>query len=63
MKHFRAAMSLEPGYLPARYNLEQFAEMVSPRIYAYTEKDCKMHDSPIKVIYGQNNIGHFERRK
>ena len=27
MKHFRAAYALDPTYVPARYNMEQYAQM------------------------------------
>lgn len=41
MKHFRAAWALNPAYLPARHNLNQFADMFcSRRVFAYVEDDC-----------------------
>lgn len=41
MKHFRAAWALDPAYLPARYNLNQYADMLcKSRRDAYYESDC-----------------------
>jgi len=41
MKHFRAAWSLDPTYLPARHNLEHFSTFFSKRNCAYDESDCR----------------------
>ena len=40
MKHFRAAWSLDPAYLPARYNMERYSEFLSDSQYAFDENDC-----------------------
>lgn len=41
MKHFRAAWALDPTYLPARVNLNQYADMYgTDRTYVYVEEDC-----------------------
>lgn len=41
MKHFRAAWALDPTYLPARVNLNQYADMYgNDRTYAYVAEDC-----------------------
>lgn len=42
MKHFRAAYGLDPAYVPAKYNLDQFGEIFPGGIRrcAYTEEDC-----------------------
>lgn len=40
MKHFRAAYALEPTYVPAWYNMEQYAQMYSTGKCAFTEEDC-----------------------
>ena len=46
MKHFRAAWALDPTYLPARYNLNQFAEIFNKEYkYAYDETDCPALDT------------------
>lgn len=39
MKHIRAAWSLEPTYLPARYNLEVLGTFTTGQV-AYDESDC-----------------------
>ena len=38
-KHFRAAWSLDPTYIPARYNLDNFASFDNQRKYAFDEND------------------------
>jgi tetratricopeptide (TPR) repeat protein len=49
MKHFRAAWALDPTYLPARYNLNQYADMLCKnRRDAYCESDCP--DAPEKGV-------------
>jgi len=41
MKHFRAAWALDPAYVPARYNLNQYADMYcKDHKDAYVEEDC-----------------------
>jgi hypothetical protein len=40
MKHFRAAWALDPTYLPARYNLENFGTFVPKGRGAFDESDC-----------------------
>lgn len=46
MKHFRAAYGLDPAYVPARYNLDQFGEMFPSgvRTCAYTDEDCQIKE-------------------
>lgn len=39
IKHFRAAWSLDPTYLPARHNLDNFASFYSVDRYAFDEND------------------------
>jgi len=41
MRHFRAAWSLEPSYLPAKHNLEVFGQYKITGTCAYHETDCK----------------------
>ena len=36
MKHFRAAYALDPTYIPARYNMEQYGTMYPSGRCAYT---------------------------
>ena len=40
MKHFRAAWSLDPTYIPARHNLSNFASFYPDVKYAFNEDDC-----------------------
>ncbi|MEG1180488.1 MAG: hypothetical protein RSD39_00495, partial [Oscillospiraceae bacterium] len=40
MKHFRAAWSLDPTYVPAVKNLEAFGQIFSEKVYFYDENDC-----------------------
>lgn len=40
MKHFRAAYGLDPSYMPARFNMEQYGQVYYHRHCAYTEEDC-----------------------
>ena len=46
MKHFRAAYALDPTYIPARYNMEQYGTMYPSGRCAYTEKDCPIQNDP-----------------
>ena len=40
MKHFRAAIALDPTYGPARQNLETYGTFYSAGTIAYDENDC-----------------------
>lgn len=40
MKHLRAAWALDPTFIPARYNMENFGSFHYKRVYVYTEEDC-----------------------
>ncbi len=43
MKHFRAAWALDPTYIPAKYNMNQYAEMFCQnRMDIYVPEDCPM---------------------
>jgi len=39
MKHFRAACALDPAYVPARRNMERYANLYSQGTYAFDETD------------------------
>ena len=39
MKHFRAAWSLDPTYIPARHNLDNFTSFHSVKKYVFDEND------------------------
>ena len=65
MKHFRAAWALDPTYLPARYNLEQYADMFCKnRKNAYTVDDCPQEQDRglYKTEYDEKGIGHIVKR-
>lgn len=54
MKHFRAALALDPTYCPASQNLDKSGTFYSIRGYAFDEGDCivsdhKSHKSIYKV--------------
>ncbi len=44
LKHFRAALSLDPSHAPAIHNLETYATLFSHGAYAIDESDCKSHE-------------------
>lgn len=68
MKHFRAAYALDPTYIPARYNMEQYRSISGRGIReAYTEEDCaeiceKKRDKQFYVKYDEHHIGHIVRK-
>ena len=39
IKHFRAAWSLDPTYIPARHNLDNFASFYSEKRFVFDEDD------------------------
>lgn len=41
MKHFRAAYGLDPTYVPARYNMDQYGAFFPTGKCAYSEDDCE----------------------
>lgn len=68
MKHFRAAYALDPTYLPARYNMEQYENIdnnfANP---AFDENDCikicdNGKDNQFVVKYDSHHIGHIVRK-
>lgn len=48
MKHFRASWDLDPTYLPARYNLEQYSNFFERKRGAYDESDCPAFAEPVR---------------
>lgn len=63
MKHFRAAYALDPTYIPARYNMEQYGQMHPTGKYAFTQEDCFVGNDPqFELIYDKHHIGHLVRR-
>ncbi|MGM9946581.1 hypothetical protein [Floccifex sp.] len=63
MKHFRAAYALDPTYIPARYNMEQYGSLETSKSCAYSENDCPIqNDSQFKVVYDSKNVRHLVRK-
>ncbi len=61
MKHFRAAWALDPTYLPARYNLENFGSFSPQGKGAFDETDCPPlpEKTEYQVEYDKNGLGHI----
>lgn len=63
MKHFRAAWALDPGYLPAKQNLENYGTFFSNGICAFDESDVlSAPPSKYEVVYDERGVGHMVRR-
>lgn len=65
MKHFRAAWALDPSYLPARYNMEQYGDFFSNRRKAaFDDADCpqEVEKDLYKTEYDINGVGHIVKR-
>lgn len=65
MKHFRAACELEPDYLPARYNIEQYGNVFRKHVkVALDESECSMlpERDLYKIEYDENGIGYVVKR-
>ena len=63
MKHFRAAYALDPTYVPARYNMEQYAQMYPTGKCAFTEEDCPVeNDQQFELVYDEHHVGHLVRK-
>lgn len=59
MKHFRAALALDPEYLPAQYNLYTYGTFFSRGNCAFDESDITSGFSGIKeIVYDSRNVGH-----
>ena len=59
MKHFKAALALDPEYLPAKYNLRTYGTFFSRGCCAFDESDITIGESGnIEVVYDSRNIGH-----
>ena len=59
MKHFKAALALDPEYLPAKYNLRTYGTFFSRGSCAFDESDITIGESGnIEVVYDSRNIGH-----
>ena len=65
MKHFRAASVLDPTFLPARKNMENYGSFSRPGAAAYTMEDCGTAEKKehFKIEYDENGIGHASHMK
>ena len=65
MKHFRAAWSLDPTYLPARHNLNCFASFSRVGNYAFSEDDCPANEEKYtsKIEYDDHGVGRLRGEK
>ena len=63
MKHFRAAYALDPTYVPARYNMDPYAQMYPTGKCAFTEEDCPVeNDQQFELVYDEHHVGHLVRK-
>lgn len=64
MKHFRASWALDPTYLPARYNLENYATFITKGKGAFDESDCPplVEKVAYQVEYDKNGIGRIIKK-
>lgn len=63
MRHFRAALDLEPSYLPARHNLEHYGTFFTEGSCAFDESDCpKEKEEPLITELDERGICHVIRR-
>lgn len=63
MRHFRAAYALDPSYVPARYNMEQYGQMYPTGKPAFTEEDCPVkNDQQFELVYDERGVGHLVRK-
>jgi len=65
MKHFRAAWSLDPTYIPARYNMERYSDIYTKGQCAFDETDCQNKNKKdlYKVEYDEHGVGHVVKRQ
>lgn len=62
MKHFRAAYALDPTYIPARYNMEQYGSLKTQIKCAFSEADVETgRDEHFEIQYDERGIGHLVR--
>jgi len=65
MKHFRAAWALDPTYIPARININQYGDFFCKmRKDAFDESDCPVSPDKnlYKIEYDENGIGRLVMR-
>lgn len=58
MRHFRAALALEPSYLPANHNLHTYGTFYTSGSCAYDEEDLpQAPPSNLEIVYDERGIG------
>ena len=62
MKHFRAAWTLDPSYLPARHNIEQFDTFAGESKFAFDEADCMPHQKRSRLEGEPKGLGRLFRK-
>ncbi len=64
MKHFRAAWALEPAYVPARQNLDQYGTFYTAAHDAYDESDCPAErPGPPADRFGESRVGRGMKKR
>ncbi len=64
MKHFQAAVALDPDYLPAKYNLRVYGTFFTRGNCAFTENDITMGSfGDVEIVYDNRNIAHAVNKK
>ena len=59
----RDTYALDPTYVPARYNMEQYAQMYPTGKCAFTEEDCPVkNDQQFELVYDEHHVGHLVRK-
>lgn len=60
MKHFRAAAALDPTYIPARFNMEQYGTQNHENLCAFCEEDCPVEqDSQFSAVWDRQHHIHL----
>ena len=59
IKHFKAALALDPGYLPAKYNLHIYGTFFANGSCAFDESDITLRTAGnIEIVFDSRNVGH-----
>lgn len=63
MKHFRAAIALDPTYTPAHHNLMNYGTFFSTGKCAFDESDLPpVSSGNIEIVYDERGVGRVERK-
>ena len=59
LKHFKAALALDPEYMPAKYNLHLYSVSIARGEYAFDETDItEAVCGDVVIVYDKRNIAH-----